>query len=91
MSRPQKYAYMGNDLNQHLHDSITVIFLFQFSGIQARCFATQNHLHGICLLHNRNTLFTNRSGVLLMQKLRTPLVEAKGYQRFPLFKPGVGI
>ena len=33
----------------------------------------------------------NRSGVLRMQKLRTPLVGAQGYQRFPLFKPGVGI
>ena len=32
-----------------------------------------------------------RSGVLRMQKLRTPLVWTKGYQRFPLFKPGVGI
>ena len=32
-----------------------------------------------------------RSGVLRMQKVRTPLVGAKGYQKFPLFKPGVGI
>ena len=32
-----------------------------------------------------------RSGVLRMQKLSTPLVGAKGYQIFPLFKPGVGI
>ena len=32
-----------------------------------------------------------RSGVLRMQTLRTPLVGPKGYQSFPLFKPGVGI
>ena len=32
-----------------------------------------------------------RSGVLRVQKLRTPLMGAKGYQRFHLFKPGVGI
>ena len=31
------------------------------------------------------------SEVLRMQKLRTPLVGAKSCQRFPLFKPGVGI
>ena len=30
-------------------------------------------------------------GVLRMQKLRTPRMGAKGYLRFPLFKPGVGI
>ena len=29
--------------------------------------------------------------LLRMQKLRTPLVGAKSYQRFPLFKPVVGI
>ena len=33
----------------------------------------------------------DRSGVLRMQELRTPLVGAEGYQRFPLIKPGVGI
>ena len=32
-----------------------------------------------------------RSGVLRTQKLRTSLMEAQGYQRFPLSKPGVGI
>ena len=29
--------------------------------------------------------------VLQTQKLRTPLVGAQGYQRFPLFEPGVRI
>ena len=35
--------------------------------------------------------FSARSGVLWMQKLRTTLVGAKGYQRFPLSKSRVGI
>ena len=39
---------------------------------------------GVCLALSASL---NRSGVLRMQKLSTPLVGAKGYQRFPLFKP----
>ena len=31
-----------------------------------------------------------RDGVPRMQKLRTPLVAAQGYQRFPLSRPVVG-
>ena len=43
-------------------------------------------------VHNRfPPVVCTRSGVLRTQKLRTPLVGAKGYQRFPLFKLGVGI
>ena len=30
-------------------------------------------------------------GVLRVQKLKAPLVEAQGYQRFPLSKPVVGL
>ena len=45
--------------------------------------------------HATGTLYDKQitpcSGVLRMQKLRTPLVGAKGYQKSPLFTPGVGI
>ena len=49
----------------------------------------------ICVLFSQQTKGINntqllcRSGVLQMQKLRTHLVGAEDYQRFPLFKPGV--
>ena len=36
-------------------------------------------------------IFQRDTTVFIPQKLRTPLVGAKGYQMFPLFKPGVGI
>ena len=39
----------------------------------------------IGLVSNSYMWKLNRSGVLRMQKLRIPLVGAKGYQRFPLF------
>ena len=44
-------------------------------------------------LHKQHILSSSYSGsgVLRMQKLRSHLLGAQGYQRFPLFNPGVGI
>ena len=39
----------------------------------------------------KRALFRTTAVVLRLQKLRTPLVGARGYQSFPLFKLGVGM
>ena len=51
----------------------------------------QDQMQGAHYTWTEASALAPRSGVLRMQKLRTPLVRAKGYRRFPLFKPGVGI
>ena len=56
------------------------------------CFA-QTGLAMACVGELTSAMFniygSSCSGILRKQKLRFPLVGAQGYQRFPLFNPGV--